>query len=159
SAAVIVGGIAIVLTGWYPADPLISLAIAVLIARGAWAILRETVDILMEATPRDINVAQLARDVRGLPGICDLHDLHVWSIAGGLRMLSAHVQLAEDFPLSSCAQQIEAINALLETQHHITHATIQLEYAGCSPDGAKSLYCMLPSAEASDGTVQTYRET
>jgi len=69
SAGVIVGGVVIVLTRWYPADPLISLFIAVLIARGAWRILRETVDILMEATPKDINVAQLVRDVIQQPGI------------------------------------------------------------------------------------------
>ena len=61
SVAVVVSGLIILLTGWYPADPLLSLVIAVLIARGAWKILHETVDILMEATPKNLNVAQLVR--------------------------------------------------------------------------------------------------
>src|SRR5579864_5156552 len=80
SLGVIAGGLLILTTGWYPADPLISLLIAVLIARGAWSILGETVGILMEATPRGVDVAQLARDVVALPSITDVHDLHVWSI-------------------------------------------------------------------------------
>src|SRR5215471_3579416 len=82
SVGVVVGGVIILLTGWYPADPLISLLIAVLIARGAWKVLHETVDILMEATPKDLNVAQLVRDVIRVPGVVDVHDLHIWSIAG-----------------------------------------------------------------------------
>src|SRR5258708_6240497 len=102
SIGVIVGGVIILLTGWQYADPLISLAIAALVAKSAWNLLGETVDILMEATPKDLNVAQLVRDVVKLPGIHDVHDLHIWSLAGGMRMLSAHVQIADDRPLSCC---------------------------------------------------------
>ncbi|HKT39371.1 MAG TPA: cation diffusion facilitator family transporter, partial [Ktedonobacterales bacterium] len=101
SAAVIVGGVVIALTGWYPADPIISLAIAVLIAWGAWGVLRETIAILMESTPRDVDVTRLLRDLGKIPGVSGVHDLHVWSIAGGMRALSAHVQVV-DRPLSAC---------------------------------------------------------
>jgi len=137
SAGVIVGGVIIVLTRWYPADPLISLFIAVLIARGAWCILRETVDILMEATPKDINVAQLVRDVIQQPGISDVHDLHIWSIAGGMKALSAHVQV-DDRPLSACDELLTGVNRLLQTKYKIGHSTLQVECAGCNPN---HLYC------------------
>ena len=90
SVGVIIGGLAILLTGWYPADPLISLGIAGLIAWGAWRILRDTIDILMESTPKGLNVAQLVRDVIKEPEVTDVHDLHLWTIAGGMNAMSAH---------------------------------------------------------------------
>jgi cobalt-zinc-cadmium efflux system protein len=143
SVGVIVGASVIVLTGWHLADPLISLFIAALIAVGAWNVLRETVDILMEATPRDLNVSQLVRDVRQQPGISDVHDLHIWSIAGGMYALSAHVQVS-DRPLSTCDSLLERLNRLLQDRYQIAHSTIQLECAGCEPP---NLYCSLPGAD------------
>ncbi|HEX8729724.1 MAG TPA: cation diffusion facilitator family transporter [Ktedonobacterales bacterium] len=142
SAAVIIGGIVILLTGWYPADPIISLVIAALIAWGAWRVLRETLDILMEAAPRDVNVTELVSDIVNLPGILDVHDLHVWSIAGGMRALSAHVQVMER-PLSACDGPRDEINALLRDHYQITHTTIQFECVGCMPN---DLYCSLNAA-------------
>jgi cobalt-zinc-cadmium efflux system protein len=143
SAAVIVGGVVIVLTGWYPADPIISLFIAVLIARGAWGILRETVDVLMEATPKDLNMAQLLRDVLRMPDISDVHDLHVWSIAGGMSALSMHVQVP-DCPVSNCDALLTQLNSMLAGEYHIAHTTVQFECAGCMPS---TLYCALDSGE------------
>jgi cobalt-zinc-cadmium efflux system protein len=143
SVAVIVSGVIILVTGWYPADPILSLFIAVLIARGAWKVLRETVDILMEATPKDLNVAQLVRDVVRVPGVLDVHDLHIWSIAGGMSALSAHVQVG-DRPLSACDALLRQLRALLQERYHIAHTTIQFECAGCGPD---DLYCALAPDE------------
>lgn len=143
SVAVIVSGVIILLTGWYPADPLLSLVIAVLIARGAWKVLRETVDILMEATPKDLNVAQLVRDVLRVPGVLDVHDLHIWSIAGGMSALSAHVQV-QDRPLSACDPLLDQLRTVLQEHYHIAHTTIQFECAGCGPD---DLYCALTPGE------------
>jgi cobalt-zinc-cadmium efflux system protein len=139
SVGVIIGGAIILATGWYPADPLISLFIAVLIARGAWGVLRETVDILMEATPRELNVAQMVRDMVRQPGVLDVHDLHVWSIAGGMRALSAHVQVS-DRPLSACGDVLLGLNQLLQERYRIGHSTLQLECRGCDPN---HLYCTL----------------
>jgi len=139
SVGVIVGGLIILLTRWYPADPLISLFIAVLIATGAWSILRETVDILMEATPKQLNVAQLVRDMIGQPGVRDVHDLHVWSITGGMAALSAHVQVA-DRPLSACDDILGGLNQLLQTKYKIGHSTLQFECEGCDPN---HLYCSM----------------
>jgi cobalt-zinc-cadmium efflux system protein len=138
SVGVIIGGLVIVLTRWYPADPIISLGIAVLIA---WRILRETVDILMEATPKGLNVAQLVRDVVRVPGVADVHDLHVWSIAGGMNALSAHVQVEGDQPLSTCDELLGTLNGILANRYKITHTTIQFEYAGCNPHSGDVLYC------------------
>jgi len=146
SVGVIIGGVIILTTRWYPADPLISLFIAVLIARGAWRILRETVDILMEATPKDVNVAQLVRDVVQQPGISDVHDLHIWSIAGGMKALSAHVQV-DDRPLSACDELLVGVNRLLQTTYKIGHSTIQVECAGCNPN---HLYCAMNPEGGSD---------
>lgn len=137
SIAVIIGGFIILLTGWYPADPVISLVIALLIAWGAWSILRETVDILMESTPRDLNVAQMVRDIVREPGVNDVHDLHVWAIAGGMNALSAHVQVG-DRPLSECDPLLTRLNRLLESKYRIDHSTIQLECEGCA---STHLYC------------------
>ncbi len=138
SAGVIVGGVVILLTRWSPVDPLISLGIAVLIARGTWSVLRETVDILMEATPKDVNVAGLVRDMLRAPSVVDVHDLHVWSIAGGMRALSAHVQVG-DRPLSACGPVLDDLRGLLRDKYRIAHSTIQFECADCA--GARELYC------------------
>ena len=140
SMAVIVAGGVILLTRWYQADPLISLAIAALIARGAWDILRETVDILMEAAPNDLNVPQMVRDMMRVPAVQDVHDLHVWSIAGGMPVLTAHVQVAEDCTLSACEEIRVELNRLLTRKYGLAHTTIQFECVGCDPN---HLYCDL----------------
>jgi cobalt-zinc-cadmium efflux system protein len=129
-AGVVVAGVVILLTHWYPIDPILSLAIAALIARGAWTILRDTVDILMESAPKGLNMGQMVQDMILVPGVQDVHDLHVWSIAGGMRALSAHVQV-EDRPLSQCDATLAAMTLMLERRYGIGHATIQLECAGC----------------------------
>jgi cobalt-zinc-cadmium efflux system protein len=146
SAGVIVAGVVIFFTHWYFADPLLSLLIAVLIAFGAWNILRETVEILMEGTPKDLNMSQLVRDIVRQPEITDVHDLHVWSIAGGMLALSAHVQV-EDRPLSACDEVLVRLNRLLQEKYGIGHTTIQIECVGCDPN---DLYCALnPEGDAS----------
>ena len=148
SLAVILGGIVIALTGWYPADPIISLAIALLIALGAWRVLRETIAILMESTPRDVDVTRLLRDLGRISGVSGVHDLHVWSIAGGMRALSAHIQVV-DRPLSACDALREKINTLLANNYAIGHTTLQFECRNCDRCDGVSLYCQLDPGEAS----------
>ena len=146
SVGVIVGGAIILLTAWYPADPLISLLIAALIAWGAWSILRETIDILMEGTPKDLNVAQMVRDILREPGIQDVHDLHVWALAGGMSCLTAHVQV-DDGLVSERDTVVAGLNRMLLANYHIEHSTIQLECAGCA---TSHLYCDM----GTNGTTQ-----
>jgi cobalt-zinc-cadmium efflux system protein len=147
SVGVIIGGLVILTTGWYAADPLISLLIAVLIARGAWSILGETVGILMEATPQGLDVARLARDVVAMSRITDVHDLHVWSIAGGMTALSAHVQVEDDCALSACDDLLAQVNGLLSSRYKIGHSTIQFEYVCCERHAPDDLYCDMAGEE------------
>ena len=140
SAAVIVAGLVILLTDWYPADPILSLIIAVLIARGAWNVLHETIGILMESTPSNVDLANLVRDMLRVPEVDDVHDLHVWSLAGGMPLLTAHVQVRDDCSLSRCAEIITELDCLLQEKHGIAHTTIQLECARCIES---QLHCAL----------------
>lgn len=136
-------GIGMALTGWQVLDPLVSILIGALILWNAWKIVRETVDILLEGTPHDVDMSAMVRDLLRVEGVRNIHDLHVWSISANLRALSAHV-LTDDLSISEGAHVQRAINAVLMTTYGIGHATLQLECAGCEPD---LLYCEMNPAE------------
>jgi cobalt-zinc-cadmium efflux system protein len=138
----LVAGVLIMLTGWMILDPLVSMLIGLLIIWNAWLIIRESVVILLEGTPRDIDVEAMVKDIQQVPGVRGVHDLHVWSITQSMRALSAHV-LVDDEPLSVGAGIQRQINDVLQTQYNIAHATLQLECIGCEPD---ALYCELNSS-------------
>lgn len=135
----VVAGLGIFLLGWTWLDPLASLLIAAFILWSAWGIVRETVDILLESTPRDLDVDAMVRDLLSIEGIYGVHDLHVWSIASNLRMLSAHV-LMNNMTIAEGAQLQHDINNLLLNRYGIGHTALQLECADCEPD---LLYCDL----------------
>jgi cobalt-zinc-cadmium efflux system protein len=135
----LVAGILIMLTGWTILDPLVSVLIGLLIVWNAWLIIRESVEILLEGTPRDIDVEAMVNDIRQIDGVRGVHDLHVWSITQNMRALSAHV-LVDDESISVGAGIQRHINDMLQTQYNIAHATLQLECVGCEPD---TLYCEL----------------
>jgi cobalt-zinc-cadmium efflux system protein len=147
SATVIVAGLIILTSHWYPIDALLSLVIAVLIARGVWGVLTEAVDILMEATPTDVNVAELVRDLMRVPEVEDVHDLHVWALADGMRLFTAHLQVRDDCSLSRCAEVLTQVDCLLEERYGIAHSTIQLECARCAES---PLHCTLAPSGAHD---------
>jgi len=151
SVGVIVAGIIILLTGWTFVDPLLSVGIAVLIAVGAWRILRETTDILMEAVPRGLSMQNLVKDMRSVEGVQDVHDLHVWSITSNMYALSCHA-LISDLPTSDSSAILKSLNTMLSEKYHIGHATIQFE---CDPHqgtycAVNGLYCHLETAENSN---------
>src|SRR5256885_7546921 len=142
SVGVIVAGIIILLTGWTLVDPLLSVGIAVLIAFGAWNILRETTDILLEAVPRDISLTHLVDDMKQVEGVKDVHDLHVWCIASGMYALSCHT-LINDLPPSGSSPILQSLSSMLSEKYHIGHATIQFacsdqRAASCENDGLYS---------------------
>ena len=144
SAGVIIAGIIILLTHQTIVDPLLSVGIAVLIAIGAWRILRETTDILLEAVPRELSMPDLVRDMREIEGVQDVHDLHVWSIASNMYALSCHAMI-DDRPQSKSSAILHSMNEMLHERYHIGHATIQFECNPhqeqyCSVDG---LYCQM----------------
>jgi len=146
SAGVIVAAVVIALTGWTPIDPLLSVLIAVLIAAGAWRLLNEALTVLMEATPREINMPELVRRMLRVPGVRDVHDLHVWSIGSGLTMLSCHVRI-DDQPLCDGLSVVERLTLTLREGFGISHCTIQPETTGCAATG---LYCALPCGCGND---------
>src|SRR5229473_7371010 len=123
SVGVIIAGIIILLTGLTLADPVLSVGIAVLIAVGAWRILRETTDILLEAVPKDISMARLVDDMKEIKGVRDVHDLHVWTIASGMYALSCHT-LIDDLPPSGSSPILQSLTSMLSEKYHIGHATI-----------------------------------
>lgn len=148
TAGAFMAGIGIALTGWHWLDPLASLLIGGLILWNVLGIVRESLEILLEGAPRDVDVEALAKTVARVPGVRGVHDLHVWSIAHNLRALSAHI-LTDDMPISQGAQVQREINAILHQRYGIAHATLQLECIGCEPD---ALYCRL------DHSHKTHKE-
>jgi cobalt-zinc-cadmium efflux system protein len=148
SFGTVVAGIIILFTGWDRLDPLISILIGGLILWNAWAVLREAVDILLEATPRDINASAVVRDMLGVPGVRGVHDLHIWSLSRGLRSMSAHI-VTDDIPVSATADIQSRLSTVLARDFRIAHATLQVECAGCASD---SLYCEIgEGASATQG--------
>lgn len=133
----VIAGVIIRFTGWNWLDALASVLIGFLILWNAWGILRESVQILMESTPADIDMDALRRDMLAVEGVSGVHDLHVWSITRSLRTLSAHL-ITDDMPVSVGAKVREAVGGMLAEHYDITHATLQLECMDCAPVG---LYC------------------
>jgi cobalt-zinc-cadmium efflux system protein len=140
SLAAVLAGLLLYFTGANWLDPLAGLLIGGLILWNAWGMLRETLDILLESTPRDVDMNAMVRDILRVPGVLGVHDLHVWSITQGMRSMSAHI-LTGDLPISIGALVQRQINDLVAGRYHIAHATLQLECAGCEPD---LLYCDMP---------------
>ena len=148
SVGVIVAGVIILFTGWTVVDPLLSVGIAVLIAVGAWRILRETTDILLEAVPKGLSMPDLVKDMKSVKGIQDVHDLHVWSITSNMYALSCHA-LIGDLPPSDSSTILHSLNTMLSEKYHIGHATIQFE---CDPHkesycAVNGLYCHMETEE------------
>jgi cobalt-zinc-cadmium efflux system protein len=130
SAAVITGAIIIYFTGFYFVDPLLSILIALIIVGGAWSIVLETINILMEGTPAGVNLDKLMQDIRNTPGVLDAHDLHVWGLAAGINAMSGHV-LIEDQALSQSDEILQNLSRMLVEKYGIDHATIQFEHRQC----------------------------
>jgi cobalt-zinc-cadmium efflux system protein len=132
SAGVVVAGIVILLTGWLYIDPLLSLAIAVLIAFGAWRIVRETVNLLLEGTPAEIDLAKVTREITGTERVTSMHDLHVWALSSDEVALSVHVVVG-DCPLAEAEHVVRDLEHRLCERFAIGHTTIQVE--SCHPCG------------------------
>ena len=131
SVGVIAGAILMHYTGWYQADPIISIAIGLLILVGAGRVLREAVHILMEGVPRGMSVDQVADYIRGIEGVADVHHLNIWSVCSHIFALSAHVEVKseDDGKRESLLHRIEHE---LAHEFHITHTTIQFDCSTCN---------------------------
>lgn len=123
SLAAIAAALIIRTTGWLLADPILSVVVALLILGGAWRLTRESTDVLLEAVPRNVSLADVERGMLGVPGVKAVHDLHVWSVTSGLVAMSGHATVPD---LSRHPDALEQIKATLASQG-IGHVTVQLE--------------------------------
>jgi cobalt-zinc-cadmium efflux system protein len=129
SAGVLAAALVILLTGWRYADPLAGLAIALLILASSWSILRDSVHILLEGTPRGLDARGLARRLTEVPGVVEVHDLHIWTITSGFPALAAHV-LVE--PGDDCHARRRELEDVLLSEYGIEHTTLQVDHAASS---------------------------
>jgi cobalt-zinc-cadmium efflux system protein len=136
SVGVIVGGIVIILTGWYVVDPIISILIGGLILRGAYSLVRESIDILLEATPKEIDVEEMLGDLVRIEGVKEVHHLHLWTITSGIYAMSTHVVI-DDLLISKSTRILEEIEKLLQGKYSMEHITIQFECESCGDDLVK----------------------
>ena len=135
SIGVILAGLIILLTGWLFVDPLISIFIAALIGWNAFKIVGETVNILLEGTPRTMDVASIRKEIAAVKGVIAVHDLHVWSISAEHTALSAHV-VVEDQSLADSEHVMRELEGKLCEDFAIGHTTIQVEF--CHPCAAEA---------------------
>ncbi|MCB0862957.1 MAG: cation transporter [Solirubrobacterales bacterium] len=125
SVGVILAAVIILTTGWELADPIVSIVISVLIATSAWSILRDSVDVLLEAAPPGLDTEEIGYSMASLSGVDQVHDLHIWQITSGMPMLSAHVLVA---PESDCHGIRRELELLLGREYGIDHTTLQVEH-------------------------------
>jgi cobalt-zinc-cadmium efflux system protein len=140
SGGVIVAGLLIVVTGWLAVDPLLSIAIAALIAWSAWRVLKAALDILMESTPSDLQTDSVVTSVKRVPGVRDLHDLHIWSLGAQSRAMSAHL-LIDDQRVTQAQDILAEVREVLAHEFQIEHTTIQFESLVCRPG---DVFCVQP---------------
>src|SRR5499427_4404734 len=151
TAAVIAGGWAILLTGNYWIDSVLSVAIGVLILWSGLGIVRETLNILLEGTPRGMKLEKIELAIRSIEGVNDVHDLHVWSIGSETHALSCHISIA-DIPPSISERILRDVKACLSRNFRIEHTTIQFEHAVCEVAHG----CVIP---VSEGTQQPHHHS
>ena len=130
SVGVIIGGVIMYYTGWYLLDALISAAIGLLILTGAGRILRESAHILMEGTPRGLDLADVAASIRSVEGVRDVHHLNIWTVCSHILALSVHIDCLAEFE-GERAAILHTIEHLLAERFHITHTTVQMDCSAC----------------------------
>jgi cobalt-zinc-cadmium efflux system protein len=127
SVGAIIAAAIILLTGWRYADPLVSAAIGLLILGSSWKLLRDSTNILLEATPRSIDAEEVGRIMAGAQGVEEVHDLHIWTITSGFPALSAHVLVGQS---EDCHARRRDLEDLLLREYGIEHTTLQVDHVG-----------------------------
>lgn len=125
SLGAVAAAVIILVTGWRYADPAVSVVIALLVLASSWSILRDALRILLEATPRGIDAAVVGRAMATLPGVVEVHDLHIWTITSGFPSLAAHVLVA---PGDDCHARRRELESLLQDSFGIRHTTLQVDH-------------------------------
>jgi cobalt-zinc-cadmium efflux system protein len=133
SLGVIVSGAAIMWTGWTVLDPLVSLLVVSAILHGAWPLFRESLEVLMDSTPPGVSASHVAATIESIPGVKNVHDLHIWAVKPRLVMLTCHVLVdGDDEGLTNAL--LRSIRSRIATEFGIKHMTVQLETTCCHPD-------------------------
>jgi cobalt-zinc-cadmium efflux system protein len=145
SVGVIIGGGIIFFTGWFVVDPIISVFIGCIITLAAWRILKEGLRVLLEASPHHIDVTKMVNTLNKLPGVKDVHDVHVWSISPEINAMSCHV-LTDDLLTSQAADIRQRMEAVLRQQFDIKHTVVQMECQECS---SNDIFCKLTFGQGS----------
>lgn len=132
SLAVIIAAVVLIATGWDRADVVASVLIAVLILPRAWSLLREVIDVLLEATPKDVDLDEVKAHIIGVPGVVGVHDLHAWTITSGVNVLSAHVVVDASRLGTGCGNEdvLDRLQDCLAGHFDVGHSTFQLEPVG-----------------------------
>jgi cobalt-zinc-cadmium efflux system protein len=141
SVAIVLGAIVIHYTGWQRIDPALSVAIGALIVWTAWDIVNESLNILLEGLPRGLELQAVICAMREVPGVLDVHDLHIWSLGSSTHALSCHA-LIEDVPPSTSERILQQLNTMLCDRYAIRHTTVQFEHIGCA---VAESGCVIPS--------------
>ena len=138
SLAVIISAVVILTTGWQAADPIASLAIGLMIVPRTLKLLRETLDVLLESAPKDVDMQDVRAHILGLDGVEDVHDLHAWTITSGMPVLSAHVVVRSDV-LNAIGNEkmLHELQGCLGDHFDVEHCTFQLEPSGHAEHEAK----------------------
>lgn len=143
AAGVVVAGVVVALTGAAIADPLVSILIGILILWSSWGILKESVNVLLEAIPAGMNMAEVEQTIAQVHGVLEVHDLHVWTVGSGMVCCSCHVMVNEQ-SVRSGENVLRAVTEKLSRNFNIAHTTIQVEVEGCEPN---DMYCVKRIAE------------
>jgi len=130
SITVIIAALIIMATGWERADALASAVVALMMLPRTWSLLREAVDVLLEAAPRNVNVADVRAHILEVDGVIDTHDLHVWTITSGQPVMSAHVVVSDETLASGSARVLDDLHECLAHHFDVTHCTFQIESVG-----------------------------
>ena len=136
---VVLAGVVVVMTGWHLADPLVSFLIAALILWSSWGVLKESVFVLLEATPVGMDMCAVEKCISAVPGVIGVHDLHVWTIGPGAVACSCHILVAEQ-SIREGQQILKAVVDELAHHHGINHATVQVEVEG---HASNEMYCCI----------------
>jgi cobalt-zinc-cadmium efflux system protein len=146
AAGVVMAGVIIAATGQTWLDPAISILIGLFILWTSREIIVEAVNVLLESTPTDLDARTVQAAMCAIPGVLDVHDLHLWSVSSTVRAASAHV-LVSDQPVSQACAILGAVNGILAERYQIAHSSLQLETTACDPS---EVFCQLSNHQHRD---------
>lgn len=130
AVAIIAGAIVIKYTGWQQIDPILSMLIGVLIVWTAWGITKDSLNVLLEGLPPGLKLQEVVGAMQAVPGVNDVHDVHIWCVGAETAALSCHVAI-DDMAVSESGEILQKLNCVLADRFHIHHTTVQIEHREC----------------------------